>query len=66
MSDVCRKEVKIMRLELNGAEEKILADTLDSSLSRLSDEISHTDAHDYREFLKERKEILVKLREKLH
>jgi hypothetical protein len=66
MSDVCRKEVKIMRLELNGAEEKILADTLDSSLSRLSDEISHTDAHDYRVFLKERKEILVKLREKLH
>jgi hypothetical protein len=56
----------MMRLELNDAEEKVLADALDSSLSRLSDEISHTDAHDYRVFLKERKEILVKLREKLH
>ena len=66
MSDVCRKGVKMMRLELNDAEEKVLADALDSNLSRLSDEISHTDAHDYRVFLKERKEILVKLREKLH
>ena len=56
----------MMRLELNDAEEKVLADTLESSLSRLGDEISHTDAYDYREFLKERKEILVKLREKLH
>jgi hypothetical protein len=66
MSVTGRKEVKMMRLELNGAEEKVLADALDSSLSRLSDEISHTDTHDYRVFLKERKEILVKLREKLH
>jgi len=56
----------MMRLELNEAEEKVLAETLESSLSRLRDEISHTDTHDYREFLKERKEILVKLREKLH
>jgi hypothetical protein len=66
MSATGRKGVKMMRLELNGAEEKVLADALDSSLSRLSDEISHTDAHDYRVFLKERKEILLKLREKLH
>ena len=55
-----------MLLDLNDAEEKVLADALDSNLSRLSDEISHTDAHDYRVFLKERKEVLVKLREKLH
>ena len=53
-------------LELNDTEEKVLANALDSSLSRLSDEISHTDAHDYRVFLKERKEILVNLRGKLH
>ena len=38
----------MMRLELSGAEEKVLADALDSSLSRLSDEISHTDAYDCR------------------
>ena len=55
-----------MRLELNDAEEKVLADALDSNLSRLRDEISHTDAHDYRVFLKQRKEILSKLREQLH
>jgi len=66
MSNICRKGVKMMRLELNDAEEKVLADALDKSLSRLADEISHTDAHDYRVFLKERKEILIKLREKLH
>jgi len=56
----------MMRLELNDAEEKVLADALDSNLSRLRDEISHTDAHDYRVFLKQRKEILNKLREQLH
>ena len=56
----------MMRLELNDAEEEVLANTLESSLSRLGDEISHTDSHDYREFLKDRKAILIKLREKLH
>ena len=56
----------MMRLELNDTEEKVLADTLDSSLSRLGNEISHTDTYDYREFHKDRKEVLVKLREKLH
>ncbi len=56
----------MMRLELSDAEEKVLAEALDSNLSRLKDEISHTDSHDYRVFLKERKEILIKLREKLH
>jgi hypothetical protein len=61
-----REEVKMMRLYLNEAEEKVLAEALDSNLSRLRDEISHTDAHDYRVFLKERKEILIKLREKLN
>jgi hypothetical protein len=59
-------EVKMMRLELSDTEEKVLADALDSNLGRLQDEISHTDSHDYRVFLKERKEILIKLREKLH
>ncbi len=55
-----------MRLELSETEEKVLADTLDASLSRLGDEISHTDSRDYREFLKQRKEVLAKLREKLN
>jgi hypothetical protein len=56
----------MMLLELNESEEKVLADTLDSSLSMLGNEISHTDTYEYREFLKERKEILVSLRKKLH
>ena len=55
-----------MRMELNDVEEKVLADTLKASLGRLSDEISHTDSHDYREFLKKRKEILLRLTSKLH
>ena len=65
-SDNRRTEVKMMRLELSDAEEKVLAEALDSNLGRLKDEISHTDSHDYRVFLKERKEILIKLREKLN
>lgn len=55
-----------MKLELNQTEERVLADTLESSLSRLQDEISHTDAHDYRQLLKARKGILQALRDKLH
>ena len=55
-----------MMLELSQTEEQVLAETLKTSLVRLSDEISHTDSHDYREFLKERKEVLVKLSERLH
>ncbi len=56
----------MMRLELSDREEKVLADALEASLSRLGDEISHTDSHDYREFLKERREILARLCERLH
>ncbi len=55
-----------MKLNLNKAEEQVLVVTLDSSLNRLKDEIAHTDAYDYRELLKQRKEILLKLRGKLH
>lgn len=56
----------MVELKLSVAEKKVLAEILESSLSRLVDEISHTDAHDYRAYLKERKEVLVKLRERLH
>jgi len=56
----------MMNLKLNDSEGKILAETLDVSLSRLGDEISHTDSRDYRELLKQRRDILEKLRQKLH
>jgi hypothetical protein len=55
-----------MKLNLNKEEVGVLAETIESSLNRLHDEISHTDAYDYRELLKQRKEILQKLRGKLH
>ena len=55
-----------MKLDLNKTEERVLADTLESSLNRLQNEISHTDAYDYRERLKVRKDVLQKLRGKLH
>ena len=55
-----------MKLELNKTEERVLADILESSLKLLQDEISHTDARDYREMLKTRKDVLLALQEKLH
>lgn len=56
----------MMNLELNENEKKVLADILDSSISGLADEISHTDTRDYREFLKKRRESLERIRSKLH
>ncbi len=55
-----------MKLELNQTEERVLADTLESSLKQLQDEISHTDARDYRQLLKARQAILQSLRGKLN
>lgn len=56
----------MMNIHLSEDENRILDETLDVSLSRLYDEIMHTDAHEYREHLKERRETLLKIREKLH
>ncbi len=53
-------------LQLSDEERKVLADVLDASLSELGDEISHTDTRDYRQFLKDRKEVLTKIRGMLH
>lgn len=53
-------------LELSEEERDVLAAALDSNLNRLTDEISHTDTRDYRVFLKERKDVLVKIRAMLH
>ncbi len=56
----------MMNFELNDEQAKVLAEVLESSLSGLADEISHTDTREYRDFLKERKETLKKIREMLH
>ena len=56
----------MMHLELDEEERNALAETLDTDLSGLTDEISHTDTRDYREFLKKRREVLEKIRGMLH
>ncbi|MCK4508701.1 MAG: hypothetical protein KAU27_09175 [Desulfuromonadales bacterium] len=56
----------MINLKLNNAEKQILDEILATSLNRLGDEISHTDSRDYRDVLKERKEVLLKIKEKLH
>ncbi|MBN1956942.1 MAG: hypothetical protein JXQ81_01235 [Desulfuromonadales bacterium] len=54
-----------MKLDLTQAETQVLAENLDASLSRLQDEIAHTDDHDVRESLKQRRMILQMIKDKL-
>ena len=56
----------MINLKLNNTEQKILDETLAASLSRLGDEIAHTDSMEYREQLKKRKVVLQKIQELLH
>ena len=53
-------------LKLNAREKKVLYETLTQSLSQLQNEISHTDSTEYRDNLKKRKEILLKIQGLLH
>jgi hypothetical protein len=53
-------------LKLNSNESKVLNETLVMCLNQLYDEISHTDSTEYRDMLKKRKEILLKIQGKLH
>jgi hypothetical protein len=50
----------MVRIELDPEEREILAVVLDSYLSDLRMEISHTDSADYREMLKQRKAVVQK------
>ncbi len=56
----------MIKLSLNDNEQEVLDQALLATLNRLSDEISHTDLAEYRDMLKERKEILLKIQGKLH
>lgn len=56
----------MMTLSLDQQEKDILQQTLQASLNRLRDEISHTDSSEYRDLLKSRKEVLIKIQERLH
>lgn len=53
-------------LKLNKNEKTILDETLTRSLSQLHDEISHTDSTEYRDMLKQRRDVLLKIQGLLH
>jgi len=55
----------MIELDLDDNERAILTTVLDSYLSDLRMEISHTDRQDFREMLKERKAVLMKVLEAL-
>lgn len=54
-----------MNLELTDKEEKVLKELLEEVMADLSMEISHTDSSDYRAKIKERREILKNIADKL-
>ena len=56
----------MISLKLNETEKKILDEVLATSLSNLGDEIAHTDAREYRDNLKVRREVLTKIKGRLH
>ncbi len=51
----------MIQLDLNQQDIEVLVDTLEGYLSNLRMEISATDLQDYREGLKSRKEVLIKV-----
>lgn len=55
----------MITIELTREEQGMLIEMLESCLADLHSEIHHTDRFDYREDLKKRKEILIKLRNQL-
>jgi len=50
-----------MKLELEDEEARVLVEALDSYLGDLSSEIADTDAMDFREALKKRRDVLVRI-----
>lgn len=58
-------DFKMIQLDLNQQDAEVLADTLENYLSDLRMEISATDLQDYREGLKSRKDVLVKVLDEL-
>jgi hypothetical protein len=56
---------RMIQLDLNQQDIEVLVDTLEGYLSNLRMEISATDLQDYREGLKSRKKILIKVLDEL-
>lgn len=51
----------MLQLELSTTEAKTLREVLESFLSDLHLEIAHTDSADFRDMLKERKQVILKV-----
>jgi hypothetical protein len=51
----------MLNLELSASEQAILREVLETAVSELSTEISGTDAKDFRDDLKDRREVLQKV-----
>jgi hypothetical protein len=56
---------RMIQLDLNQQDIEVLVDALEGYLSDLRMEISATDLQDYREGLKSRKEVLIKVLDEL-
>ena len=54
-----------MMLELNDDQARVLAEALDGYIGELSTEIHHTDTKDYRDALKQRRDVLAGILETL-
>lgn len=55
----------MITIELSQTEIAILMDMIDTCISDLHSEIHHTDSFDFKEILKQRKEVLSKLHNQL-
>ncbi len=58
-------ETGVIRLDLTREEREILVDVLDTFLSDLRMEIANTDRQDFRDILKKRKAVLLKVLERM-
>ena len=56
----------MIEIKLSNTQKKVLNETLATSLNQLHDEITHTDSTEYRDMLRKRKEILLKIQGLLH
>lgn len=59
------RQVRMLSIELSPTEAAVLRDVLDAVISDLGMEIAGTDSHDFRESLKERREVLRRIAEGL-
>jgi hypothetical protein len=54
-----------MNISVTDSERELLLELLESRYTSMLHELHHTDTHDFKQFLKEKLELLEKLRDKL-